>query len=32
MRFAVEVEGESRGYMLEVFDGHFSLPDLGPIG
>ncbi|KPJ15622.1 Homogentisate 1,2-dioxygenase [Papilio machaon] len=32
MRFAVEVEGPSRGYILEVFDGHFKLPDLGPIG
>lgn len=21
-----------RGYILEVFDGHFKLPDLGPIG
>lgn len=21
-----------RGYILEVFDGHFCLPDLGPIG
>ncbi|XP_077300055.1 homogentisate 1,2-dioxygenase [Arctopsyche grandis] len=32
MRFAVEVDGPSRGYILEVFDGHFKLPDLGPIG
>lgn len=22
----------SSGYILEVFDGHFKLPDLGPIG
>lgn len=22
----------ARGYILEVFDGHFELPDLGPIG
>ena len=22
----------SRGYILEVFDGHFQLPNLGPIG
>lgn len=21
-----------RGYILEVYDNHFSLPDLGPIG
>ena len=26
------VEGETRGYVLEVFDGHFELPGLGPIG
>ncbi|KAL4710877.1 hypothetical protein ACJJTC_002507 [Scirpophaga incertulas] len=32
MRFAVHVDGPSRGYILEVFDGHFKLPDLGPIG
>ncbi|KAM3965807.1 homogentisate 1,2-dioxygenase [Aphomia sociella] len=32
MRFAVAVEGPTRGYILEVFDGHFKLPDLGPIG
>ena len=32
MRFAVRVKGPSRGYILEVFDGHFQLPNLGPIG
>ncbi|KAM4700182.1 homogentisate 1,2-dioxygenase-like [Discoglossus pictus] len=32
MRFSVEVFGESRGYVLEVFGAHFELPDLGPIG
>lgn len=32
MRFAVEVEGPSRGYILEVYNNHFRLPDLGPIG
>ena len=32
MRFSVEVSGPSRGYMLEVFDNHFYLPNLGPIG
>jgi len=32
MRFAVGVTGPSRGYVLEVFGGHFVLPDLGPIG
>lgn len=33
MRFSVELEGDvARGYVLEVFQGHFVLPDLGPIG
>lgn len=32
MRFSVSVDGPTRGYILEVFDGHFKLPDLGPIG
>lgn len=32
MRFSVNVAGPTRGYILEVFDGHFKLPDLGPIG
>jgi homogentisate 1,2-dioxygenase len=32
VRFAVAVDGPSRGYVLEVFQGHFQLPDLGPIG
>lgn len=32
MRFAVEVTGPSRGYVLEVYDNHFVLPNLGPIG
>ncbi|KAG6455113.1 homogentisate 1,2-dioxygenase [Manduca sexta] len=32
MRFAVAVDGPTRGYILEVFDAHFKLPDLGPIG
>lgn len=26
------LEGQSRGYIAEVFKGHFVLPDLGPIG
>jgi homogentisate 1,2-dioxygenase len=25
-------EGPSRGYILEVYNGHFELPELGPIG
>ncbi|KAG8429947.1 hypothetical protein GDO86_018787, partial [Hymenochirus boettgeri] len=32
IRFSVEIFGESRGYILEVFGVHFELPDLGPIG
>jgi len=32
MRFSVAVDGASRGYIAEVFDTHFKLPDLGPIG
>lgn len=32
MRFSVEITEPSRGYILEVFDNHFQLPDLGPIG
>lgn len=32
LRFRVDVEGESRGYICELFKGHFNLPDLGPIG
>jgi homogentisate 1,2-dioxygenase len=32
LRFRVEVKGESRGYICELFKGHFSLPELGPIG
>ncbi|CAF5027073.1 unnamed protein product, partial [Rotaria magnacalcarata] len=26
------VDQPSRGYVLEVFDNHFCLPSLGPIG
>ena len=35
IRFSVELlDGctAARGYVLEVFQGHFQLPDLGPIG
>ena len=33
MRFQVELpEGRGRGYVLEIFQSHFVLPDLGPIG
>ena len=32
IRFKIDVEGPSRGYICEIFNGHFQLPDLGPIG
>ncbi|KAI8467072.1 MAG: homogentisate 1,2-dioxygenase-domain-containing protein [Monoraphidium minutum] len=33
IRFAVELmDGPARGYVLEIFQGRFTLPDLGPIG
>ena len=32
MRFSIDVNGPSRGYVLETFGQHFTLPDLGPIG
>lgn len=36
MRFSIDLQLKdikfSRGYVLEIFDGHFQLPDLGPIG
>jgi len=32
IKFAVKVDGQCRGYIAEVFSGHFKIPDLGPIG
>jgi homogentisate 1,2-dioxygenase len=33
IRFSVALkDGKARGYICEIFDGHFELPDLGPIG
>ncbi|CAF0922422.1 unnamed protein product [Adineta ricciae] len=32
IRFSIAVDQPSRGYVLEVFDNHFCLPSLGPIG
>lgn len=33
LRFSVALEaGAARGYVLEVYGGHFALPDLGLIG
>ena len=30
--FQVNVSESSRGYICEIYNGHFKLPDLGPIG
>lgn len=33
IRFSVSVvDGFTRGYILEVYNGHYQLPNLGPIG
>ena len=32
VKFRVEVEGPSRGYVCENYGAHFRLPELGPIG
>jgi len=32
IRYSVDVQGPSRGYICELFQGHFELPNLGPIG
>ena len=38
VKFSVDLDlaeadgGVARGYILETFEGHFILPDLGPIG
>lgn len=33
IRFSIDpTDGDCRGYLLEIFNGHFELPDLGPIG
>ena len=33
MKFAVDLEGDiGRGWICEVYKGHFVIPDLGPIG
>jgi len=33
IKFTVNlVDGPTRGYILEIFNGRFSIPDLGPIG
>ena len=30
--FSVELEGDARGWVAELFGHHLSLPELGPIG
>jgi homogentisate 1,2-dioxygenase len=33
VKFSVDMaDGSGRGYVLEVYGGHFTIPDLGPIG
>lgn len=32
MKFKVELDGPSRGYVCENYGAHFRLPELGPIG
>jgi len=33
IRFSVSLpQGSARGYILEVYNGHFRIPDMGPIG
>lgn len=32
IKFSVAISESSRGYVLEIFKGHFELPNLGPIG
>jgi homogentisate 1,2-dioxygenase len=32
IKFSVGVDGASRGYICEVFNNHYRLPELGPIG
>lgn len=33
IKFSVDlVDGPARGYVCELYKGHFTLPDLGPIG
>ena len=32
IKFSIDVEGQSNGWICEIYKGHFRLPDLGPIG
>ena len=32
MKFKVDCKGHIRGYVSEIYKGHFVIPNLGPIG
>ena len=32
LKFSVDVTSQAKGFVCEVFKGHFELPELGPIG
>jgi len=32
IKFSIEVEGNTRGWICEIYKGWFVIPDLGPIG
>ena len=32
IKFSININGPSRGYVLEIFKAHFEIPSLGPIG
>ena len=32
VKFSISLSQASRGYVAEIFDGHFEIPNLGPIG
>jgi homogentisate 1,2-dioxygenase len=32
IKFSVDVDGPVRGYILEIYNSHFEIPSLGPIG
>ena len=33
IKFSIDLfDGKARGYITEVYKGHFVIPDLGPIG
>ena len=32
IKFSIDCIEPIRGYIVEVFGGHFKIPDLGPIG